>query len=84
MPPADADLPPYLDATARIVFGEIWSRPGLSIRDRRLLVIGTTAQMMRRELLETQVVGALANKEFAVNQLHEAVLHRILLWLGQR
>jgi 4-carboxymuconolactone decarboxylase len=70
----DADSPMLAD-TIDHLFGEIWSRPGLSVRDRRLLVIGATAALGRADLIEIQVRGALANKELATEELREAVLH---------
>jgi 4-carboxymuconolactone decarboxylase len=70
-----ADGGPMLDDTVRHLFGEIWSRPGLSIRDRRLLVLGATAAIGRADLIEIQVRGALANGELTPEQLREAVLH---------
>ena len=39
---------PVLEKTVEHLFGESWSRPGLSVRDRRLLVIGATAALGRR------------------------------------
>jgi|UPI0004BB1EB3 3-hydroxyisobutyrate dehydrogenase-like beta-hydroxyacid dehydrogenase/alkylhydroperoxidase/carboxymuconolactone decarboxylase family protein YurZ len=74
MPPASMELPPYVDATVRWLFGDVWSRPGLSIRDRRMLVIGATAQMNRADLIEIQVTGALKNKELTEEQCQEMVL----------
>jgi 4-carboxymuconolactone decarboxylase len=68
---------PFPSKTAEILFGEIWNRPQLSIRDRRLLVIGATAMLGRADLIEQQVIGALRNKELTAEQLEEAVLH---LW----
>ncbi len=68
---------PFPSKTAEILFGEIWSRPQLSIRDRRLLVIGATAMLGRADLIEQQVAGALVNKELSAEQLEEAVLQ---LW----
>ena len=68
---------PVPSKTAEILFGEIWNRPQLSIRDRRLLVIGATAMLGRADLIEQQVIGALRNKELTAEQLEEAVLH---LW----
>ncbi len=56
------------------LFGEIWSRPGMSIRDRRLLVIGATAMTGRADLIEIQVRGALLNGELTPEQLDELVL----------
>jgi 4-carboxymuconolactone decarboxylase len=69
-----AERTPMLDDTVGHLFGEIWSRPGLSVRDRRLLVIGATAALGRADLIEIQVRGALANDELTAEQLREAVL----------
>lgn len=65
---------PALEKTVDHLFGEIWSRPGLSIRDRRLLVMGATAMLGRDDLIEVQVRGALANNELTAAELREAVL----------
>ena len=56
------------------LFGDIWSRPHLSLRDRRLLVLGATAALGRKDLVEIQVRGALANGEFTDAELDEAAL----------
>ncbi|MDB5279628.1 MAG: hypothetical protein JWR61_4583 [Ferruginibacter sp.] len=66
---------PFINETVNHLFANIWSRPGLSIRDRRLLTIGATASLSRADLLQVQISGALANKELTEEQLHEAVLH---------
>ncbi|HVV08100.1 carboxymuconolactone decarboxylase family protein [Amycolatopsis sp.] len=66
---------PMLEKTVDHLFGEIWSRPGLSVRDRRLLVIGATAALGRADLIQIQVEGALANRELSAEELREAVLH---------
>jgi 4-carboxymuconolactone decarboxylase len=65
---------PMLDDTIDHLFGEIWSRPGLSIRDRRLLVMGATAALGRADLIEIQARGALINDELSPGELREAVL----------
>jgi 4-carboxymuconolactone decarboxylase len=65
----------------RHLFGEIWSRPDLSIRDRRLLVIGATAAAGRADLLEVQIRGAFANGELTEQQVNEAALH-LLYYVG--
>jgi alkylhydroperoxidase/carboxymuconolactone decarboxylase family protein YurZ len=65
---------PYTLETIEHLFAEIWSRPGLSIRDRRLLVFGVTAALGRADLAETQMVGALENGELTPEQLGEVVL----------
>jgi alkylhydroperoxidase/carboxymuconolactone decarboxylase family protein YurZ len=74
-----ADLPPesapYTNETVDRVFAELWSRPGLSVRDRRLLTIGVTAALGRADLAETQFVGALLGEELDREQLGEVILH---------
>jgi 4-carboxymuconolactone decarboxylase len=65
---------PMLQDTIDHLFGEIWSRPGLSIRDRRLLVIGATAALGRADLIAIQARGALQNGELSPEELREAVL----------
>jgi 4-carboxymuconolactone decarboxylase len=65
---------PMLAETVEHLFADIWARPGLSIRDRRLLVLGATAALGRADLIEVQVTGALANGELDARALDEAVL----------
>jgi 4-carboxymuconolactone decarboxylase len=55
-------------------FGDVWADPALSIRDKRLLVLGATAMLGRADLIEIQMAGALANDEFTVEQLQQIPL----------
>jgi 4-carboxymuconolactone decarboxylase len=71
--PTDGD--PLTEDVVAHLFGDIWSRPELSIRDRRLLVMGATAALGRGDLLEVQVRGAIANGELDEEQLREVALH---------
>lgn len=73
MPPAE-HLPPFIEKTLEHLFADVWMRPGLSIRDRRLLVLGATASLGRSDLVEIQVTGALKNMELSTAELQEAVL----------
>ncbi|MFJ8749069.1 NAD(P)-binding domain-containing protein [Streptomyces sp. NPDC102441] len=72
---------PFTDATVSHLFGEVWSRPALSVRDRRLLVLGATAALGRSDLIRIQTEGALINGELDTSQLREAVLH-LALYVG--
>ena len=69
------EMGPYSEETVDRLFAEIWSRPGLSVRDRRLLTLGVTAAHGRADLAEVQMVGALEAGELDAAQLGEAVLH---------
>jgi 4-carboxymuconolactone decarboxylase len=70
----DPDLTPHQATTVDHVFGEIWSRPGLDIRDRRLVVIGVLGMLGKSETLETQFGAALDRGELTPEQIHEIVL----------
>src|SRR3546814_298497 len=65
---------PFVAETVNHVFGDIWAMPGLSIRDKRLLVIGATTMLGRPDLIEVQVGGAIANDELTDEQLNEITL----------
>jgi len=75
LPGAPPEARPYSEQTVDHLFAEIWRRPGLSVRDRRLLTIGVTAAHGRTDLAETQFVGALKAGELDAAQLGEVVLH---------
>jgi alkylhydroperoxidase/carboxymuconolactone decarboxylase family protein YurZ len=72
LPPESA---PYSEATVDEVFAELWNRPGLSVRERRLLTIGVTAALGRADLAEVQFIGALTNGELDRAQIGEVILH---------
>jgi 4-carboxymuconolactone decarboxylase len=65
---------PFVSETVRHVFADIWARPALSIRDKRLLVIGATTMLGRADLITVQVGGALANGELTDEQLDDIPL----------
>ena len=50
-------------------FGNLWSDPTLTIREKRLMVLGATTMLGRADLVEIQMAGALANGEFTDEQL---------------
>ena len=66
---------PYVDMTVDHLFGEVWTRPELDLRDRRLITIGATAALGQPDLLEIQFTAALDNGELDEVQLREMVLH---------
>ncbi|MGD0242765.1 MAG: carboxymuconolactone decarboxylase family protein [Streptosporangiaceae bacterium] len=64
----------FFAVTVDHLFGDIWTRPGLTIRDRRLLVLGVLAAQGQVDLAEIQVKAALGNGELDADQLREAAL----------
>lgn len=66
---------PFVQDAADHLFGEIWSRAGLSIRDRRLLSLGVIAAQGHTDLFALHATGALRSGDLDADQLHEVVLH---------
>lgn len=56
------------------VFGNVWTREGLSIRDRRLLLLGALAAGGQIDVAEIQAGSALSNGELTPEQLEEISL----------
>lgn len=65
---------PFVQETVKHLFGDIWALPHLSVRDKRLLVIGATTMLGRADLLEVQLAGAFANAELSDEQAEEMLL----------
>lgn len=65
----------YVDVTVDHLFGEIWTRPGLDVRDRRMLTIGALAALGMPKLLEIQFGAALEREELTEHQVREIVVH---------
>jgi 4-carboxymuconolactone decarboxylase len=62
--------------TADHLFADIWSRPGLSDRDRRLLLIGMLTGAGAQDVLSIQVPAA-----YAAGELDDAALREIVIFL---
>src|ERR1700739_3316840 len=66
---------PHLQVTVDHLFADIWTRPGLSIRDRRLVTIGVLAVLGKGNSLELQFEAGMRRKELTAEQVNEIVLH---------
>jgi 4-carboxymuconolactone decarboxylase len=64
----------FFGYTADHLFAEIWNRPGLSDRDRRLLLIGLLAGSGGHDVLTIQIPAAYANGELDDEALREIVI----------
>lgn len=69
MPNIEGD--PYFDLTVDHLFGDIWSRPGLSMRDKRLMTLTAVTAIGNRDLAEIQINAALLNGELTAEELKE-------------
>ncbi|MCZ4499336.1 MAG: carboxymuconolactone decarboxylase [Marmoricola sp.] len=66
----------FFHYTADHLFGDIWQRPGLSDRDRRLVLIGMLAGQGAQDVLGIQIPAA-----YAGGELDEAALREIVILL---
>jgi 4-carboxymuconolactone decarboxylase len=82
------DMPgDYFALTVDHLFGSIWTRPGLSMRDRRMAVIAVLTAQAQSDLLEVQVNAVLHNEEMTLAELRELALfitHYVGFPLGSR
>jgi 4-carboxymuconolactone decarboxylase len=69
------DMPgEYFALTVDHLFGKIWTRPGLSMRDRRLMVLSVVTALGLQDLLEVQVNAVLQNGELTEDELREMAI----------
>ncbi len=64
---------PMQQLVTRFCWGEIWNRPGLSLRDRSLLNLGMLTALNRGEELKAHVRGAI-NNGLSQDEVREALL----------
>jgi 4-carboxymuconolactone decarboxylase len=64
----------FFGITVDHLFAEIWTRPGLSMRDRRLLLIGLLAGQGLHDVAEIQIGAALRNDELGPDELREVAI----------
>jgi 4-carboxymuconolactone decarboxylase len=72
MPNIEGDA--YFDLTVDHLFGTIWTRPGLSMRDKRIMTLAVVTAMGLQDLTEVQVTAALANEELTEEELKEMAI----------
>ena len=65
----------FQDLITRYAWGEIWTRPGLDVRSRRLLAMGTMVALGRWEELRLHVRAALAHG-ISVDEVKEVLLQQ--------
>ena len=69
------DLPgDYFALTVDHLFADIWSRPGLSMRDKRIMTLSVVTASGLTDLAEIQVNAALHNAEMTEDELREMAI----------
>lgn len=75
----DVVVPPkgamaFTDLMLESLFAEVWTREELSMRDRRLILLGVIGALGERDTFGIQVKAALKNEELTPTELREALI----------
>ena len=68
----------FQDLITRYAWGEIWTRPGLDERSRRILVLGTLIALGRFDEFRMHARAAMNEGGFTENDLKEIVLQQAI------
>ena len=68
----------FQDLITRYAWGEIWTRPGLDIRTRRILVIGTLIALSRWDEFRMHARAALVEGGMTAADIKEIVLQQAI------
>ncbi len=74
VPPLPEGAMAFNDAMVRSLFAEVWSRDVMSVRDRRLLLMGVIAAAGATDVWRIQVGAALANGELSAEEVRETLV----------
>jgi 4-carboxymuconolactone decarboxylase len=75
----DVVVPPkgamaFSDLMIESLFAEVWTREELSMRDRRLILLGVIGALGEKETMAIQAKAALKNGELTPEQLREVII----------
>jgi 4-carboxymuconolactone decarboxylase len=65
---------PFNDVMLEQLFAEVWTRGELSMRDRRLLLLGAIAAMGEEGAWLVQIKAAVKRGELTIAQVHEVLV----------
>ncbi|GAA1845685.1 carboxymuconolactone decarboxylase family protein [Actinomadura bangladeshensis] len=74
-PAPTSDVPFVRDGVVASVFGDLWTRDGLSDRDRRLISITCACQSAVPGAIEQHLRAALGSGDLSMAELQEFLLH---------
>ena len=72
-PPIEGDA--FLDVTLDHLFAELWSRPGLALRDRRLITLTVLICVANEATLRLHLGAAMKTGELSDQEIDELVVH---------
>ncbi len=65
----------FIDVTIDHLFGDLWAREDLAVRDRRLLTIAVLVTLGERDALRVHMEMALRSGDVSESELRGVVLH---------
>jgi 4-carboxymuconolactone decarboxylase len=67
-------VPKLIDLSEKVLYGDVWERPGLSKRDRSLVTVAALVAMYRGDQLKGHLERALANG-VTKDEIGEVITH---------
>ena len=67
-------VPKLIDLSEKVLFGDVWERPGLSKRDRSLITVAALTAMYRGDQLKGHLERAL-NNGVTKDEIGEIITH---------
>jgi 4-carboxymuconolactone decarboxylase len=64
----------FLDVTVENLFGDIWTRPGLELKERSMITVAALTVLARERELKTHLRGAL-NAGISREKINEIMIH---------
>ncbi|HSP98451.1 MAG TPA: carboxymuconolactone decarboxylase family protein [Candidatus Dormibacteraeota bacterium] len=66
---------PFLEATVDHLFADVWSRPGLAVRDRRIATLVVLVQLGNESVLRLHLAAAMRQRQLSDLEIDELILH---------
>jgi 4-carboxymuconolactone decarboxylase len=67
-------VPKLIELSEKVLYGDVWERPGLSKRDRSLVTVAALVALYRGDQLKGHIERALANG-LTREEIGEAITH---------